>query len=747
MNLSPEQTPLMTEADHSEARELSRRLSQPPTVVPGYESFQFIGRGAFGEVWSAVSRNTGVRVAIKFYTRGRQDWNNLQREVEKLRQLATDRYFVQLLEVGWDADPPYYIMEYMENGSLEDLVRAGPLPAEDTARYLEQVARALVQAHNKGILHCDLKPANVLLDAQRQARLTDFGQARMAGDLSPALGTLFYMAPEQADLTATPDARWDVYALGAMAYRMLTGRPPHYRDEPFPGRTLEEQLHAYRRFILDAPRPDAHRRVPGVDRDLAAVIDRCLEPRPARRFPNAQAVVEALEACERHRKQRPLLGTIVVGFLALLVAIAAVGLVLFNRTMDTAREQVLRRTREAGRFAAQGEAQLLAQEILHRWRILESEARDPQLAAWLKQRPEEAARQDHPLDRWLAERLYRYRPDFRAGAREDLWYALDRHGLMRGMYDKTDPHLADRERHRYYGWRDYFHGLGRNLPRVRPPTPDRPPVITRPHCSIAYRRLSAKVWAISFSVPVWDTTAPGGREQEPVGVLGMAVNFEPADNPVGAERFSVLIDTRPDETGRPGLIVRHPYLHFIRNQTFDEDHPFPVYHADQLLGALTRDDRDPAVTFPDPTAGDYPTFQGQWLVEAVPVEVPTDGGQPRPTGLLVLIQTRQEAVLAPLDELWQSLMIGGGVAGTCLLAVMTVVWLATVLILDEDPKSPLARRLRRWIVSGGSSRASDSFSPTGGRGSTRPTGGAAGPTVPQSPEAPTRTYPPPPASA
>src|SRR4029077_5166986 len=134
------------------------------------------------------------------------------------------------LEVGWNATPPFYVMEYMERGSLEERLEQGLPSVAEAVVLVRDIAKGLVHAHAKGILHCDLKPANILLDQDGKPRLADFGQSRLSNEQTPALGTLFYMAPEQADAKALPDARWDVYALGAIFYAMLTGPPPHRHE-------------------------------------------------------------------------------------------------------------------------------------------------------------------------------------------------------------------------------------------------------------------------------------------------------------------------------------------------------------------------------------------------------------------------------------------------------------------------------------------------------------------------------------
>src|SRR6059058_6211027 len=155
-----------TPADQQRSKDLSLQHTRPPAEVPGYQTQGFLGAGAYGEVWVGLDRNTGRKVAIKFYLhRKGVDWSLLSHEVEKLAFLSADRYVVQLLDVGWDAEPPYYVMEYVEHGSLEDLlVKQGQLPAAQATEIFRETAVGLMHSHGKGVLHCDLKPANVLLD-------------------------------------------------------------------------------------------------------------------------------------------------------------------------------------------------------------------------------------------------------------------------------------------------------------------------------------------------------------------------------------------------------------------------------------------------------------------------------------------------------------------------------------------------------------------------------------------------------
>ena len=695
-------TPLMGDNDFSASRELSLRGARPPAKVPGYEQEQFLGSGAYGEVWVAVNRNSGRKVAIKFYTRrGGLDWASLAREVEKLRYLFSDRYVVQLFEVGWESDPPYYVMEYMENGSLEDLLRAGPISVHDAVGYFREVAIALVHAHNKGILHCDLKPANILLDHDHRPRLADFGQSRLTNEMSPALGTLFYMAPEQADLAANPDARWDVYALGAVMYRMLTGQPPHYQSKPLSSGNLEAQLAAYRKLILASPVPKLHRQIHGVNADLAGIIEKCLNPSPSKRFENPQAVVSALDAWQLRRVRRPILIFTGLGFALLLVMMAAIGTYVFRTSVETARRGVVDRSLEGNRFAARTEARQLGMQIQFRWAQLEGAGRDPQIREMiargdkLKSDPKACAE----LDAALAARRARSDRQYDELNRSALWFIDDLGGYQRG----TAP-TYEEARHKYRGFRDYFHGLGYELEDKVGPAKA---IIDAPHRSIVYQRTrdaGGAIWSVAFSVPVWDD--PTDMFAEQIGVVGVTIDLKGRTRVSGhRERFAVLIDTRRDTTGRRGLIIRHPYLEDLPAGT-----TVTPFYADEVVkwADEKKPEFAPEEDYHDPVDGNFDG--GTWLASVERVIVRPEEGKPIDTGWVILVQERKDEVLAPVTALQWNLGRGGVIAGGFLLLVITLVWTGTVSVLDASPKSRMTRLLRRWaglptVTSGGTTTA------------------------------------------
>ncbi len=696
-----EPTLSQTGDDLDRARERSLVRTRPPTDVPGYEPERFLGAGAYGEVWVAVDKNTARRVAIKFYAhRGGLDWSLLSREVEKLAFLFTDRYVVQLIEVGWDANPPYYVMEYLERGSLADRLKEGPLSVAEAVVLFREVAQGLVHAHGKGILHCDLKPANILLDQDFKPRLADFGQSRLSHEQAPALGTLFYMAPEQADLSAVPDAAWDVYALGAVMYCMLVGEPP-YRSEDAAATIesaggVEEQLTRYRDHIRRSPPPNVHRQVPGVDRDLTEIIDRCLRVDAARRYPNPQAVVDALAARAERRARRPLMILGAVGPALLLLIASLFAWHTFNMALERSEEAITKRALESNWFAAQFVAENVAAQINRRWEILEQEAGTPRLAELLaasigQPRTHAARRQLQDI----VESLDRLHPELDAAS----WVIMDAKGIQLAR-NPFDEKTIDKE----YSFRDYFHGLGRNFePQERQFAP-----IRQSHLSSIFVSSANQEQKVAFSVPVF----AADREQV-LGVMSMTVELghfaelrAGAESSTGDQQFAVLVDLKNDYSGRPGLVLEHPEL-TARSLAPDSNSTGIYLSSDQVstLAAIRAGRRAETSAeapdlaslsltnhFQDPVGGNY---AGRWLAAMQPVMVEGRTNALADTGWAVIVQERYDTATSPVRHLQDRLVREALLALATVLVVVSGLWAFVAIVLNESPRSRLARWLRR----------------------------------------------------
>jgi hypothetical protein len=335
-----------------------RSLEKLTPTVPGYTMLTKLGQGTYGVVWHAREDRTGIEVAIKFFAHGTSEqWQTLQAEVRQLAMLHADPGIVHLIDVEPDAVPPYFVMDYAERGSLATRLDAGPVPVEESVAIFRRIVEAMAYVHAKGIRHCDLKPGNILLDARGRPKVADFGQAHLSLDASPALGTFFYMAPEQADLSRQiPDTRWDVYGLGALLYAMVTGAAPRddatLRAELTATEKLAHRLERYRAAVVAAPALVKHRAVPGMDGALADIISRCLHVDPGQRFHDANAILEALKRRDWDRQQRPLLIFGLLAPLILLLTLGGFGWYQGRQVLDQVREKQQTQVREDCKTAA-----------------------------------------------------------------------------------------------------------------------------------------------------------------------------------------------------------------------------------------------------------------------------------------------------------------------------------------------------------------------------------------------------------
>ena len=690
-------TEIQSEDDRERSRRLSLQGNTPPAEIEGYSIVRRLGTGAYGTVWLAREDRTGRMVAVKFYPHQRGlNWSMLSREVEKLAAVYTSHNIVRLLDVGWNAEPPYFVMEYVENGSLGNFLTRGHLSVDDSVRIVREICNALIDAHGAGVLHCDLKPDNVLLDGQMHARLCDFGQARMSHEHSPALGTLYYMAPEQADLDALPDAKWDVYAVGALFYHLLTGSPPHRTEatqrQLQSAETLDERLKVYQKIIISSGVSTGHRKLKGVDGRLADIIDRCLNAVPSKRFPNAQGIRDALDRRDRIKSLRPLL---ILGVLAPILLMGAM-IPIFTKAMDdnlqSALDQITDRALESDALSARLQAAALDHELHDRLEELETILLDHELAdsleAALERNSDELVYEvyQHAHDeksvspRWLQlldAAWERSRASNGAHERglDTSWFLTDRFGTQIWRREFSDLTLGQN-----FSYRDYFHGRGEDYAPDQIPEDISP--LDEPNVSIAYKSTTSGVQTVALSVPVRN------KKHEVIAVLARSVHLGHLQERMGrliqeqdadsVHRVIALVEARHNSHYR---LLDHPYLteEFVKAaETSNKDvELFDKLHLDESTATEIQASQAQAGSaevrlkiYKDPigrlTDSGSAVYQGEWLAAMAPVSN---------VGWMVIVQERRQAALSPIENVaarakrqtWISVL-------STAIALMAIIW-------------------------------------------------------------------------
>lgn len=271
-------------------------------TIGGYEIVDEIDRGGMGIVYRAKDLQLDRTVALKMIRAGRMasesDVQRFRAEAQAAAKLDHPG-IVPIYEVGTHQGQPYFSMAFIEGAKLDDFHKKNELSVRDACQLVRDVAIAIDHAHQNGLVHRDVKPANILIDQAGRPRVTDFGLAKnlekddgltSTGEI---LGSINYMAPEQASARGDlVDRMTDVYSLGAVLYYLCTGQPPFETDNPVD--TLLK--------ILDAQPVSADRLNPELDAEVVAICMRCLEKEPKNRYLTA---AEFANEIDRYLKGEP----------------------------------------------------------------------------------------------------------------------------------------------------------------------------------------------------------------------------------------------------------------------------------------------------------------------------------------------------------------------------------------------------------------------------------------------------------
>jgi serine/threonine-protein kinase len=541
-------------------------------------------------------------------------------------------------------------MDFIEGSPLGEHVKEFLDRPRDAAALVQTVATAVHHAHQRRILHNDLKPANILLDEEGHPHVTDFGLARRFGEGVPPSakgaveGTASYMSPEQAEgkeITTTSD----VYGLGAILYTLLTGRAP------FRGKTMQETLDLVCNEALTPPRMLNSR----VERDLEAICLRCLEKDKSQRYVSASSLANDLgrylkgtETVARSWTPRQRVvawcrsNKVVAGLVTGVIAVWVFALVMAVSVAEAQKTHLLQATVDGGRFAARDLAQTALLQLRHLGRNIEIATADGALADALIRDDRDA------LERVVVALCSDQSVPFKT------CYVIDRSGVMVAHAPRVDRMIG-----RDFSWRNHFQGAKDKAAR---------PASGLVHVSRVYRGRSDDIYKFAVSAPILD------RQSNFLGTIATSATtgasigsvFLHDDRRKVALIAPVDINSPEERKSDKHVILYHPgYRKGIDPVEFPSVDRLRTKMG--LASGSQLSDPKPVVlhddNYVDPAAAVAPGYAGRWIAGFAPV------GN---TGFIVVVQQRfDDAVSLETSTLW-NLALWSALASLVVIAISMI---------------------------------------------------------------------------
>ncbi len=622
----------------------------PPYFGGDYEVLEEIGRGGMGVVYKCRQKSLDKPVAIKTIIGGSfvtpPDIERIRKEAQKAAGLRHPN-IVTVHHVAEYDGQHFFVMDYIEGRSLADLVHEPPLASSNNAvQYLKTIADAIHYAHQRQILHCDLKPANILIDDEGKLYVTDFGLAKRLGEdgkylpLSTAGGTATYMAPEQVTgdefTTAT-----DIYGLGGILYALLTG------SSPFRGKTLEETL---KRVREESPTPPRARN-PEVDKDLEAICLMCLKKNKDERYGSAYGLVRDLEryqngeetAARRWTRRERVVGwcrrnPVIAGMISAVTLMSILTLVMAVSTAKARESAQLQDALQTNTFAARDLATTALFQLTELSRNAERITADPGLAILL------AKNDRNGLQRFLFNACGREFEGTGQPIQFKSCYILNRDGIMTA-HAPGAPDLIGKD----FSFRDYFKCAQAQ---------GRPACISR-----VYHGTSDALYKFAISAPIRD------RQNNFLGMIATSVTTDAAMGPVITtypnRKVAIIALTEPSdldstEGGTESSPDKYAILFHPGYRRGVDPVEFPYINKIRTRPILPDDN------YTDPVSSVAKDYEGRWIAGFAPAG---------DTHFVVIVQQRYAQALALDPSTFHNLIVWTAIVIFLAIAIIVfVLW-------------------------------------------------------------------------